>query len=174
MNNFLEIAEKIFGKEKVLEYKNRVDKMSKEEIEVVLKEFQAIPQQERQRMLEELKVHIKYLILLGFMNNNNGLFGNKGDATVTSAIANEGNWQNVISKLDQLGAGLSSGLSNLGYQNSQGFNGVESSICSSTFNTSKEISNLASTMAQTCNLEKYVNEAIANSTNSIIAHLLKK
>lgn len=196
----------------------------------------------------------KYLILWGFMNNNNGLFGNKGDATVTSAIANEGNWQNVISKLDQLGAGLSSGLSNLGYQNSQGFNGVESSICSSTFNTSKEISNLASTMAQcccetnrnidslrfdmskgfcdvvtagnlntrdiiasqnagnqrivdlinanttqelrdkicalesektaltfqasqvaqTCNLEKYVNEAIANSTNSIIAHLLKK
>lgn len=59
MNNFLEIAEKIFGKEKVLEYKNRADNMSKEEIEVVLKEFQAIPQQERQRMLEELKVHIK-------------------------------------------------------------------------------------------------------------------
>ncbi|MGL5712199.1 hypothetical protein [Cetobacterium sp.] len=196
----------------------------------------------------------KYLILLGFMNNNNGLFGNKGDAAVTSAISNEGNWQNVISKLDGLSAGLSSGLSNLGYQASQGFNGVEGAICSSTFNTSKEISNLASAMAQcccetqksimetnynmskgfcdvitagnlntrdiiasqnagnqrivdlinanttqelrdkicalenektalafqasqvaqTCNLEKYVNEAIASSTNTIIAHLIKK
>ncbi|MGL5714598.1 MAG: hypothetical protein ACRCX2_16375 [Paraclostridium sp.] len=196
----------------------------------------------------------KYLILLGFMGNNGGLFGNKGDAVVTSAISNEGNWQNVISKLDGLSAGLSSGLSNLGYQASQGFNGVEGAICSSTFNTSKEISNLASAMAQcccetqksimetnynmskgfcdvvtagnlntrdiiagqtantqritdlinanttqelrdricaleqektaltfqasqvaqTCNLEKYVNEAIASSTNTIIAHLIKK
>ncbi|MGL4970748.1 MAG: hypothetical protein ACRC45_03855, partial [Cetobacterium sp.] len=92
----------------------------------------------------------KYLILLGFMNNNNGLFGNRGDAAVTSAISNEGNWQNVISKLDGLGAGLSSGLSNLGYQASQGFNGVEGAICSSTFNTSKEISNLAAAMASCC------------------------
>ncbi|MGL5050921.1 MAG: hypothetical protein ACRC6E_09905 [Fusobacteriaceae bacterium] len=195
----------------------------------------------------------KYLILLGFMNGN-GLGGNKDTAATTAAISNEGNWSNVISKLDQLGAGLTSGLSNLGYQSSQGFNGVESAICSSTFNTSKEISNLAQQMAacccetqksiaetnfnmskgfcevitsannntrdllagqvastqritdlinanamqelrdklcaaesektnlafqasqvaQTCNLEKYVNNAIAASTNTIINHLAKK
>lgn len=197
----------------------------------------------------------KYLILLGFMNGNGGMFGgNKDAAATTAAISNEGNWSNVISKLDQLGAGLASGLSNLGYQNSQGFNGVESSICSATFNTSKEISNLAAAMAacccetqksimetnfnmskgfcevitsannntrdliagqtantqritdllnanamqelrdklcaaeqektnltfqasqvaQTCNLEKYVNNAIVASTNTIIQHLSKK
>ncbi|MGL5126133.1 MAG: hypothetical protein ACRC6U_09180 [Fusobacteriaceae bacterium] len=93
----------------------------------------------------------KYLILLGFMNGNGGMFGgNKDAAATTAAISNEGNWNNVISKLDGLGAGLSSGLSNLGYQASQGFTGVESSICSSTFNTSKEISNLAATMAACC------------------------
>lgn len=59
MNDFLKIAEKIFGKEKVKEYKNRADKMSKEDVEKVLQEFQAIPQSEKNKILEELKVHIK-------------------------------------------------------------------------------------------------------------------
>ncbi|MGL4759259.1 MAG: hypothetical protein ACRCXZ_08030 [Patescibacteria group bacterium] len=93
----------------------------------------------------------KYLILLGFMNGNGGMFGgNRDAAATTAAISNEGNWNNVISKLDGLGAGLSSGLANLGYQNSQGFSGIESAICSSTFNTSKEISSLAAAMASCC------------------------
>ncbi|MGL5712198.1 hypothetical protein [Cetobacterium sp.] len=59
MNDFLKIAEKIFGKEKVKEYKNRADKMSKEDMEKVMQEFQAIPQSEKNKILEELKAHIK-------------------------------------------------------------------------------------------------------------------
>lgn len=120
----------------------------------------------------------KYLILLGFMNGNGGMFGGNKDAGTAAAISNEGNWSNVISKLDQLGAGLASGLSNLGYQNSQGFNGVESSICSSTFNTSKEISNLAAAMAACCcetktaimetnfNMSKGLCEVITSANNN--------
>ncbi|MGL5714599.1 MAG: hypothetical protein ACRCX2_16380 [Paraclostridium sp.] len=59
MNDFLKIAEKIFGKEKVKEYKNRADKMTKEDMEKALQEFQAIPQTEKTKILEELKAHIK-------------------------------------------------------------------------------------------------------------------
>ncbi|MGL4970747.1 MAG: hypothetical protein ACRC45_03850 [Cetobacterium sp.] len=59
MEEFLRVAEKIFGKEKVEEYKNRADKMTKEDMEKVLQEFQAIPQSEKTKILEELKAHIK-------------------------------------------------------------------------------------------------------------------
>lgn len=110
----------------------------------------------------------KYLIFLGLVNGGNGLFGGNRNAGIAEAISLEGNWTTTIGKLDgitqgisQLGysnlegqngiqTAISNGLCNVGYQMGQGFNGVDKAICSSTWNISRELMGLSSTLAECC------------------------
>ena len=110
----------------------------------------------------------KYLILLGLLNGGGGLFGGNREASTVEAIAAEGNWSATMSKLDGISGGLSSlgyanlegqngiqmtmanGFANLGFQNSQGFNGVNNAICTASWNISRELMGLSSSMAACC------------------------
>lgn len=97
----------------------------------------------------------KYIILLGILNGG-GLFGNNR-GNVTEAISNEGNWTTTTSKLD----GITQGLCNLGYQTSQGQNGIQAAVANGFSNLgyttsqgfngiSRELCNLGTQFANCC------------------------